>query len=460
MDRVRWAGPAALLAAVLLGYANSFSGAFQFDDFNVIVDNPSVHSLSSWLDGASKGLRPLLKLTYALNWTSGLGLFGFHLFNGTIHAANTCLVYLLSRRLIPGGKDAPGAAAETGPFLAALLFAVHPVQTEAVTYISGRSMSLMAFFYLGSLSAYARGVETNGRTLLWLVSPALFLLALLTRETAVTLPAALLLWESVTGGGRTRWPEIARRQAAHWMLLSCALAFFLVHPAYRNTWGAAFASQDPWRSVLAQVQGAAYLLSRLAMVHRLNIDPDLPVPQGLTPAIAAEGLLLLSLLAAGIAARRKAPVAGFGILWFFLHLLPTNSIIPRLDIASERHLYLAGWGIFLAVGAGAGKLSAAGGRKGSRVPASKWVPAAAVLAAILMGGYTIARNRSYRSEVALWESTVRLSPAKARAHNNLGYAYQLSGMREKAIASYREALRLDEGFRKARGNLATLSEDP
>jgi tetratricopeptide (TPR) repeat protein len=180
----------------------------------------------------------------------------------------------------------------------------------------------------------------------------------------------------------------------------------------------------------------------------------------LTPSLAAEGLLLLSLLAAGVAVFRKAPAVGFGILWFFLHLLPTNSLILRADVANERHLYIAGLGAFIAVSAGAERWAAAPGAGGRRDLSARWVPAAAILCVALLAGFTIARNRAYRSEVALWESTVLLSPAKPRAHNNLGYAYQLAGMRDKAIGSYREALRLDGGFRKAKGNLASLTKNP
>ena len=449
MSRARWAAPAALLGGVLIGYANAFSGAFQFDDYNVIVHNPSVHSLAAWFSGLPDGIRPLLKLTYALNWTGGPGLFGFHLFNVAIHAANVFLVYALSRRMtVRGGEDAGGSDAAV-PLAAALLFAVHPVQTEAVTYVSGRSMSLMAFFYLGSLSSYARGAETGRRILLHLVSPLLFLLALMTREAAVTLPAALLLWESASPGERIRPAVIARRQAVHWAILACAGAAILLHPVYRHILGSGFSSLAPGQYLPVQLHGAFYLLSRLAAPHRLNIDPDLRIPPGWSPGVAAECAALLSLLALGIAVFRKSPAAGFGILWFFLQLSPTNSVVPRPDIANERHLYLACWGIFLCVGLGIGRLRAAG------VPRWKWAPAA-VLGVFLLAGLTIARNHAYRSEVALWEATVRLSPHKARAHNNLGYAYQLSGMREKAIGSYREALRLDGDFRLAKGNLEAL----
>ncbi len=447
-----WFPPLAIGGGVLLGYLNSLHGSFQFDDFNVIVNNPSVHSLSAWLADAPRGIRPFLKLTYAFNWKFGPGPFGFHLFNVAIHAANAILVYHLSRRVFAGKGREENVFSSIGPWFTALLFAVHPVQTEAVAYISGRSMSLMSFFYLGSLLTYLRGVDSRNRLLLYAASPALFLVAALTKEVALTLPAALLLWEASFGGFRSGWRAIARRQAAHWGILSCAAAAVLLHPAYRDMVGYGLASRAIGQNLLSQVHGVAYLLSRMVMVHRLNIDPELPVLEAWTPALAAEAVLLFSLVALGWAALRKSPVLGFGLLWFFLQMLPANSVIPRLDIANERHLYLASIGIFLSAGFGAERL------RTMRFPAGRWIPAAAMAVVVLLAGFTVDRNRAYRSEVALWEETVRLSPGKPRAHNNLGYAYQLAGRPGEAARSYRETLRLDSGFRVARGNLAALEK--
>ena len=179
-----------LLGAVVAAYGNAFRGVFQFDDYNVIVNNPLVHTWPAFYSSVAHGIRPFLKFTYTANWTSGLGLFGFHLLNVAIHAANTLLVYSLGRRFAQCREDSRASSLLTAPVLAALLFALHPIQTEAVTYISGRSMCLMAFFYFGSLWAYNRGAGTGERIWLHVVSPGLFLLAVLTRETAVTLPLA------------------------------------------------------------------------------------------------------------------------------------------------------------------------------------------------------------------------------------------------------------------------------
>ncbi len=457
-------------AAVLAVYVNAFWGAFQFDDYNVIVDNTAVHSFSAWLAGLFSGIRPFLKLTYALNWTSGWGLFGFHLFNVTVHAANAVLIYLLSRRLFerystagtvgdPGDIRAPLAQQNAGRILspefpamtAALLFAVHPVQTESVTYICGRSMSLMAFFYLSSMLAYIRGAESGRKLLRYLLSPVLFAAAVAVKETAVTLPFALVLWEA-SSPRAGNWKDIMHRQAAHWGVLAVLSGILLIHPSYASLILDGFDSRGPADNLLSQISGVAYLLSRLVWVHRLSIDPDLAAAQGWTLLIAVEAVILCALLLSGIVAMRRRPWLGFGVLWFFLHLLPTNSIIPRLDLANERQLYLACWGIFIALSGELVRIQ----------PSGAWTPrtARAAVAAILLllGGFTVMRTHVYRSEVALWEDTVRTSYGNARAHNNLGFAYFHAGRSADAMAEYQEALRLRPGYERAQKNLAALRE--
>jgi len=434
--------PVLLLAGtVAVVYLNSFRGVFQYDDYSVIVDNAGVHSWGAFVAGLPRGIRPFLKFTYALNWTSGLGLFGFHLVNATLHAANAVMLFLLASRI--GGPSVSRFAV----LLPALLFAVHPVQTEAVTYICGRSVSLLAFFYLGSLLAYLRGRERGGRLLLYLVSPILFLLATAAKEVGLTLPFALVLCEAVRRE-RNGWGEALRSQAVHWGLLASLAVLFIAHSGYERLLEVCFDIRSPAANLLTQLNGISYLLSHLFLPHSLNFDPDLPVFSGWSAVLLPEALLLAALLAAGIFGLRKRSLAGFGILWFFLHLVPTNSFIPRFDVANDRQLYLASWGLFLALASGADLLR---GKRGGR-----WVTAAAVLLVVALGGSTVSRNEVYRSQVALWEDTARKSPGKARVWNNLGYAFELAGRFKEAEAAYLRALGVDPGYALARRNLRGL----
>ena len=418
-----------LTGAVALAYINSFWGVFQFDDFNVIVYNPVVHSWQAWLsDVQAGGIRPFLKFYYYLNWVSGMGSQSFHLFNTGVHIINTILIYRLSLRLLPYHRKAA--------FIAALLFALHPVQTEAVTYISGSSTSLMAMFYLGSLLAYA----SRRWVLVYIASPLLFIMAVLTKEVALTLPLTLILWDCCC------YKFSIKRQVVHWSLLFLILFLLLAHTGYNRFFNYAFGIRDLKENILSQINGVTYLMTRLILIFRLNIDPDLPVVSRWTGLLVAKGLFLSSLIFIGLISLRKRPVFGFCLLWFFLQLLPTNSVVPRLDIANERQLYLASWGTFLFIGIQAERLQ------------RKHLFCVVIPLCLMLGLFTIARNHTYRSEIALWEDTIRKSPGKPRAYNNLGYAYFLSKRYEKAREAYLTALRLRPDYPLARNNLLALED--
>ena len=414
--------PLLLAAITALAYLPSLGGAFQFDDYNVIVNYPTVHSWSTLFERAGGGVRAVLKASYVLNWTLDPAPLGFHVVNIALHALNAVLLFCIGRRLF-GEKPA---------LIAALLFALHPMQTEAVTYISGRSSSLMTAFYLAALLAYLRGTH-------WALSSLLFVLALATRETAVTLPAALVLVELCRG---TPWRTIAQRQWAHWALLALGGAVILLNPRYFDLLAYGFRERGLGENLLTQVGAISYLIWHLVSLQGLNIDPALSTLTEWTPALGFQALLLCTLLALGLANLRRRPWLAFGILWFFLQLAPTNSIVPRLDAANDRQLYLACWGLFLALAAQV-----------------DWPRLAVVAVCFPLAIASIVRQLDYRDEVALWEATVRTSPWNSRAHNNLGYAYYLAGRKAEAKREFQAAVFLDPSARKARANLVLLDLD-
>lgn len=416
---------ALVAAAALAAYLPSFGGAFQFDDYNVIVNYPTVHSWALLFERAGAGVRALLKASYTLNWTLGGGsTFGFHLVNVALHALNAALLFFIGRRIFPLHPNAS--------LVAALLFALHPAQTEAVTYISGRSVSLMGSFYLGSLLLYLR----NSR-----LSVIPFILALGVKETAVTLPAALLLIELVRPG-RASW----RLQLPHWLVLAAGGLVILLVPRYFELVAYGFSQRGPIDNVLTQVGGISYLLARLATLQGYNIDPGLAAFQGFTSVFFVQAALILGLLALGLANLRTRPWLGFGILWFFLQLAPTNSIVPRLDVANDRQLYLACWGLFFALTI-----------QISRFDLSSKIPVALTAAAMVaFAAASIARQLDYRDEITLWEASVRENHANPRARNNLGYAYYLAGRKGEARREIEAAARLDPAYEKPRANLLLL----
>lgn len=452
----KW-GVWSLCAVVALAYTNAMGGVFQFDDFNVIVDLATVHSLQAWWADAGQGIRPLLKLSYTANWTSGWGAPGFHAVNILVHAATVCVVFALSGHLL-AAWNIQGPTHRMAWFAAAL-FALHPAHTEAVTYISGRSGAGMALLYLLGVWVHAghgprpgpdpwasTSTPTPASTPTdvqrpWLAA-ACFVLALATKETAVTFPLALLLWDRSCG---VAWGAALRRAWPSWAVLLVAMGFFGWNDAYRAAMQRSLEFNSVLGNLATQANGLAYLARQWVLPLWPNIDPDLPVLSG--PAEALPALLGLAGVCSLIFSTwRTRPWWGLGLAWVVLHLLPLHLVLPRLDVANDRQLYLASAPLGLAVVVAVQR-------------GLDWRWAQRGVAGVLVGCamLTVQRNHDYRSEIALWEQTAAQSSRKSRVYNNLGYAYQEAGRAADARLAYLRALQLEAGNTKARLNLRRLN---
>ena len=276
------------------------------------------------------------------------------------------------------------------------------------------------------------------------------------------------------------WRDAWRATRLPFALLALAAVAAWSAPTYRRLAAASLDTRGPLANLAAQVDGIAYLITDPLLRLRGNIDPDIPLTAFGPPWWLAAGMLAaLGLVAAralsarrggaaggdggdgagvaeaGAAAGRVAwcsPLVGFSLAWFLLHLAPTNSLLARFDLANDRQLYLAlvGPALLAAAAVPAWRARRHRGRWSVVVPA--------LLVATLLGAATIARNADYASEVALWEATVLAAPAKARAWNNLGYAYEQAGRRGDARRAYEQALALDPDHYKARSNLNLLGD--
>ncbi len=324
---------------------------------------------------------------------------------------------------------------------AALIFALHPVQTEAVTYISGRSVSLMSALYLGAIVAHTVPVPSLVSRVL---SRLLFALALATKETAVTLPLALMLIEGALG---CPWRQSLRRTLPHWGVLCAAVLAGLATPGFRRLLDFSLSIRPVGENILAQVGGIGYLLTHPLLLLQTNTDPMLAPQTTVTPSLVAQACVLLAVLVVGLVLLCRQPPIGMAILWFFLHLAPTNSFLPRLDVANDRQLYLAILGPAFLVAAGVWRWLR---RHGALVTATAF--------SVVLAAATMARNEDYRSEVALWTATVAASPQNARAWNNLGYAYQVTGDCAGAVRAYGRALDLNPAQFRARWNIEALAD--
>jgi len=448
--------PLALAAAA---YARVLHGEFQFDDRITVEQNPLVKSLGRFLSEASllPPARPLTDLTFALNYAAGrLDPLGYHLVNLAVHLALVLLLHRLTRAL---ARRAGLAAADGVALAAAGIFAVHPLQSQAVSYVSQRAESLASLFYVASLllllRAERRGWGAAG-LLAWGGAFLLFLLGLEAKAIVVTLPAAWLLLAGAV-------PDRGRDPVQSGRALPLAIPFAAASALYAQAAMAGLAGRadvgldvpglSAGRYFLTQLRVVAGYLRLLVWPSGQVLDPEVRVSTGLDGSTAAAGLLLASLLLVAVAllsrsrrwegqAGAAARLAALGLLWFFLVLAPTSSVIPVVDLMQEHRAYLAAWGPILALVVGAERLLVR-----LAPPRRELLTRGALLSIWLaLAGALLARNAVWETRVALWSDVVAKAPGKARGHQNLGHSLMLAGKLEESVASYRRVLeRLGDG---------------
>ena len=438
----------ALLAAVaFLVYLNSFGNAFVWDDVVLIQNNPAVKTWSALgaifskdiLPGGGHGdyYRPLQMASYLVDysiWRSDT--LGYHLTSTALHAAAAVLLYRMALLLL----GSTGAA-----FTAALLWAVHPVHTEAVTYLSGRSDPLSAVFLLLALLAFAR--DRASRFSRWrALSFVACFLALLAREAAVIAPFLVVLVDRGLDVEKKERGATGWRQRVVWRylpylgvdLLYWGLRLATVGPSSAS--GATAVLSLPLRLLTMLKTVVAYLVF-LAVPLDPHMERRIAPAGGLFEPRVLGAALVVSLLFAVAWRQRKNPV-GLGIAWFFVALVPVSNVVPLATFMAEHWLYVPSMGLFLAVGWGLARVAAAGWPQ----PVAAFV----VVAAAALGSLTVRRNRDWRDARSLFESTVAAAPYSARAYSNLGNTYLMAGELDNAAVALNRALALyPEGAREA-----------
>jgi len=472
-------GSAALLIflAVVIAYGPGISSSFHFDDRSSICRNPvltaprvSLASLWSYWP-----TRFVTTLTFFLNYRlGGLHPGSYHLINLLLHAADSILVYLLILSLSRAAGRGKGT--RRGALGGALIFALHPLQTEAVSYIAQRAVLLMAFFYLAGLLFYLRGRERKSTGLLllsWLSGGA----ALLCKEPAFTFPLVIILLELIFPG---RKRHRGSRLAGFALLFLVIPALIYLHPGnprYNDSGQTAFLAgagefpavsggiRAPGRGeyALTQLRVAVTYLRLVLFPVRQNLDYDYPVFSFFFQnQIIGSLLILVSVLTFScFLMKKKKTLEAFGLFFFFITLLPESSVIPIRDVIFEHRLYLPLAGLVLAVSClfNSPPLNFNRARLGIFPPAKRteflkkgktW--GAALI--LLLGVLTVHRNFAWRDEISLWRDTCRKSPGKGRPFNNLGYVYNRAGDYRRARESLRRALENFPGYAEARVNLA------
>jgi tetratricopeptide (TPR) repeat protein len=441
-----------LLAVVGLVWRGAFDGAFQFDDLPTIIQDPTYRSLGSFIEDLPGRIRPVTRLSIMVDRLAfGFQPAGYHVQSMILHAGCGLLLYDILRRAQLGGR--------TLPVLAALVFLVHPIVCETVVYVSGRASGLSACLVLLALWLYIEATpaapEGRFKPLAFAASVGCFALALAAKETAAALPLLLLAYDAMARRQsdvpfRTRW---ALHHAAYWAVLGAAmLVAALAMPRYRELAAVSLSLRSPWENLFVQAKPLVLALALFVWPAGLNIDHDLKpaAPSDPLAWIAAVGLV--ALLVTALVSRRRMPAVALGMTWFFIAVLPANGPIARLDLLSERNLYLPLAGLAIAAAGLASALIEAV-RQHSRSYATGAFALAALIALGAFGTATAGRAKLWSDPFALWSDAVAKSPGSSRAHNNLGYSLEQRGDLEGAIREYRLALKLRPGNEQAWSNL-------
>jgi tetratricopeptide (TPR) repeat protein len=435
-----------LIAAVALVYCRTLHAPTHYDDDSSLSDNPSIRALGTAFSPpptVTVGGRPILNLSLAASYAlSGDRVWGYHVVNIAIHALAVLALFGIARRTLEKRTPwAPQAA-----FMIALLWGVHPLQTESVTYIIQRAESLMGLFLLLALYCFIRGTDAATRPVAWLgLSVASCLLGMGTKEVMVCAPVVILLYDIVFISGS--FPAAVWRRKAYYSCLGATWVVlpFLVLSTHGRGGTAGFSSGiSSWRYLMVQVSAVTHYLRLSVWPHPLVFDYG-PAVAPASWALVPKALFLLVLAVASVWAVIRRRPAGFLGAAFFVALAPSSSFVP---VASE---LMAEHRMYLPLAAVAGLVV---------VAAFRWLGRAApfvlLASAIALGWAAFERNELYLSDLALWQDTVAKEPGNPRAHNDLGIALLgVSGGMAQAQAEFREALRLEPGLVEAEGNLGS-----
>jgi tetratricopeptide (TPR) repeat protein len=460
-----------LLVFVILGlslYANSFKNEFLFDDIPLIVENHAIKKLENipkivGLSHKRLYYRPLRMVSYALDYhLFKLQPEGYHLSNTLFHIITAWLVFLVIGHLSKNNKIA---------LLGTLLFIIHPINTDSVTYISGRRDILSTLFYVLGFYFFLRNRE-HARLFYPPLIILSFLLALLSKEMAVTLPAIFFIYDYINnfqaqanGQEKTKVVrsillclKILWRKYALFYLFFFLGALFFVY--YKLTiappsnllqyWGGSL-----WSNFFTVARILVYYLKLLLFPIPLNADYSFnafPVTHTLLDISAWLSFIVLGIaLWAGVKMFHYNRMITFFTLWFFITLLPVCHIFPHHELLAEHYLYLPSIGIFFLGGLCI--------HNNLRTKPVFLYYTLSVLLLVLFSIRTIDRNQDWKDALTLWQKTIKTAPRCARAQNNLGVEYYKLGEYEKAEEAYQKALQINPKYPDPYHNLGNILAD-
>jgi protein O-mannosyl-transferase len=477
-----------VIAGILfLIYANGLNTPFQSDDERHIYGTPQITDVSHYTNLSNIGYRHINGLSFALSYQWGQeNPFGYHLLNILIHICTTFLVFFVTHLTIAKGTTWGETAALKIALITTLLFGLHPIQTETVTYISGRPGGLAGLFYFSSLLLFILGSLKDcrvPRSIFYLISLTSFFMAVLSKETAITLPAMIIIY------------DLCFMQGPEWFSFRSRLKFYLSFPALA---GAAFIfSPHAFNTIegffhkinftfgLVQLDLLKYPLKLFLFPFNLNFEYDFLAQVSWLSLLGSIAIVLLCVFLALKKFYIKNSVLTFCVLWFPLTIAPTNSFMPRTHLFSERNMYIPSFGLclFLAV-----VLFLIGFKNKTRN--GIWGTLLILFICTTFSALIVKRNQVYTSPSSLWADTFKKSPNKLSVgktlsihylmeedyvsalkpleallrinpnlydvHQNLGIAHESMGNFPKAEKHFKEAIRIQPREPSSHFNLASL----
>ncbi len=444
-----WKAILFLTAATLFVYSVSFYNGFVMDDEIIIVNNPQTLSLRNVPDVllapdlVKPYYRPLNRASYLLDYQlAGMNPAWYHGVNIIIHLGNVLLLYLVCRKFMPERNAA---------LITALLFAVHPLNTEAVNFISARNTLLALFFSLASLLTVVQAREKGIR---WpLLSALLFFCGLMSKETGFMLIAVIAIYCLIPLPGQLNSRQPWRKGL---FTLTPFLLVTIVYFVMRT-----YSLQGIFGTTTPVDEN---IFIRLA--HNYHIIPQylglllFPIDLTLFHSVSKGGLFspfwhfaawLALLTAVGLIVRSRNRTALFGLIWFIFNYAPISNIVPiPSELITERYLYLPAVGLFILLGMFISFLSSQ--QKNRQL---LWVGVTVIIVAF--GTVTIKRNLDWKDGLSLFASGARNDPKSPAAHYNLGTAFRENGDLVSARKEWETTLALDPVHAEALTQLGTLA---
>ena len=458
-----------LLFLIFVGsaYSTNYSASWHFDDYPNIVDNPRIHITNirfnnlkeALFGGYDKGqylgrrlYRPVSMLSFALNWYMGKdNVFGYHIVNNAIHLVTTCFLFLTVLNLLisPNLKGKYQGKEYLIAFLSAVLWAVNPVQTQAITYIVQRMASLAAMFYIIGIYFYLKTrLSQPGYKRFLFIAGSLFgfILALGSKENTVTFPVAvaiieILFFQDLSDKNTRKKGMVALTIVGVSMAAILTVLYIngYIPNVFKGYEKRAFTLNERLmtesRIIIYYLSQIFYpLASRFSLVHDINISTSLFKPWTTIPSILA----IISLLGIGFTQTIKKPIIAFSIFFFFINHIIESTILP-LELIYEHRNYLPSFFLFFPVATGLIWMIDYFKKKNSFIQKLLVVSTAILLFSLCTG--TIVRNRAWATEKTLWEDCIIKASGLTRPYHNLAlYYYQANGDMKKAMEFYKVAL--------------------